>query len=313
MNKNTAFSFVMPAYKMKFLYKAIDSILKQSYKDFELIIVNDSSPENLEEIVNQFQDTRIKYKINEINIGGHDLVANWNLCIKYAKNDYIILATDDDMFEKDFLSKAVSLISLYPNVNIIRSGVKKIDEHDIVLDYEFPLKEYMTDREFTLFYAKGGTISCISNYIFRKDALQNNGGFVSFPHAHYSDDATVLALSYNGMACIPSNEMSFRMSDINLSNRPDLHLVKEQLKATEQYMGWFLKHINNINTNPNDFYERACYGGAKVRYLIMIEKLTNKIPICKMSIALRVFYSFKHLFKKERLRLTIFYFINKLG
>lgn len=313
MNKNTAFSFVMPAYKKRFLYKAIDSILNQSYKNFELIIVNDSSPENLQEIVNQFQDTRIKYEINKSNIGGHDLVANWNHCIHYAKNEYIILATDDDIFEKDFLSKAESLISKYPIVNIIRSGVKKIDKNEIVLDYEFPLKEYMTDREFTLFYAKGGTISCISNYIFRKDALQMNGGFVSFPQAHYSDDATVFALSYNGIACIPSNEMCFRVSDINLSNRSDFHLVKEQLKATEQYMGWFLKHIKKLDTIPNDFFERACYGGFKARYIIMIENLTNKIPLCKMFFVLKVFYSLKYLFKKERFELSISYFINKLG
>ena len=50
-----SFSFVMPAYKAKFLSKAINSILKQDYNDFELIIVNDASPENLKHIVNVIQ------------------------------------------------------------------------------------------------------------------------------------------------------------------------------------------------------------------------------------------------------------------
>lgn len=312
MDKNTAFSFVMPAYKKRFLFKAIDSILKQSYKDFELIIVNDSSPEDLEEIVNQFKDTRIRYVINEKNIGGYDLVANWNHCLQFANNDYIILATDDDMFEIDFLSKAEALISRYPNVNIIRSGVKKINEHEIVLDCEFPLKEYMTDREFTLFYAKGGTISCISNYIFRKDALKKSGGFISFPHAHYSDDATVLALSYNGIACIPSNEMSFRVSDINLSNRSDLHLVKEQLRSTEQFMGWYLNHVRKLDTIPNDFFERACYGGAKAKYITMIEKLLEKIPLSKLFFSIKTIYTLKHLFGRERILITAYYFVSKI-
>ncbi len=99
------------------------------------------------------------------------------------------------MFEPTFLEKTSALIKKYPSIDIIRSGVKKTDEHDLLLDHEFPLKEFMTGREFTLFYAKGGTISCVSNYIFKKDALIRNGGFIPFPRAHCSDDATALALA----------------------------------------------------------------------------------------------------------------------
>ena len=70
------FSFIMPAYKAKFLHKAIDSILKQTFHDFELVIVNDASPEQIKNIVNQFPDKRVRYEENKTNIGGKDLVAN---------------------------------------------------------------------------------------------------------------------------------------------------------------------------------------------------------------------------------------------
>lgn len=312
MDNNIKFSFIMPAYKKRFLFKAIDSILKQSYINFELIIIDDASPENLIEVIQQFQDSRIIYKNNKINIGRSDLVANWNHCIQFAKNEFIVLATDDDMYETNFLSEAVKIIQKYPYVDIIRSGVKKIDENEEVLDIEFPLKEYMTCREYTLFYAKGGTISCISNFILKKDALTRIGGFISFPHAHYSDDATTLAISKNGIACIPSNEVCFRVSTINLSNRSDFQIVKEQLKATELYMGWYLEHIKRLDINPNDFFERACYGGYKTRYLIMIEKLVGKIPIYKVFIALRIILSIKHLFTKEKIKLIALFLINKM-
>ena len=242
MDKNTAFSFVMPAYKKRFLYKAIDSILKQNYQDYELIIVNDASPEGLEDVIQQFHDERIRYEINHINIGRHDLIANWNHCIQFANNEYIILASDDDMFETDFLSKASMLISKYPKVDIIRSGVKKIDEHDKILDYEFPMKEYMTSREYTLSYAKGMTISCVSNYVFKKKALNNIGGFIPFPHAHYSDDATVLTLTLNGIACISTNEMNFRMSKSNLSNSWPEN-PKSLLNITAQFLNPVYIHV----------------------------------------------------------------------
>lgn len=312
MDDKIAFSFVMPAYKRQFLYMAIDSILKQSYQDFEVVIINDESPEGLDEVVQRFHDNRIRYEANHTNIGRKDLVANWNHCIQFAKCNYIILATDDDMFGPEFLQEAVRLINKYPNVDIIRSGVQKIDEKGKVLDIEFPFKEHMTNREFTLQYAKGGMISCVSNYIYRREALNNIGGFISFPRAHYSDDATALALSSNGVACMNTNNFKFRVSSINLSNRNDLTIVKEQLKATEQYMGWYLSHVKKLDTNPGDFFERASYGGYKSRYIYMIGILTSKIPLSRIHIAFQAIFGNKYLFKKEKYKIFSNYLIEQL-
>jgi glycosyltransferase involved in cell wall biosynthesis len=302
----------MPAYKVEYLAKAIDSILNQDHIDFELIIVNDASPENLKEIVNIYNDRRILYFENEQNIGGKDLVKNWNHCLSLANGDYIILATDDDMFEPEYLSNAAKLIEKYPNADIIRSGVKKIDKEDHILDFEFPLKEYMTNKEFALYYAKGGTISCVSNYIIKKTAIEKIGGFISFPRAHYSDDATALALTQNGIACIPLNNFKFRVSNINLSNRNDFKIVKEQLYATELYMEWYLKHIKTIDNTSDVFFERACYGGFKSRYITMIENLLSKIPFTKVYYVIHYIFSNRYLFKRERFILLSTYFINRL-
>lgn len=101
MKKSVCFSFIMPTYKALYLSKAIDSILNQTYTSFELVIINDASPDNIKEIVQRYNDVRIIYLENEQNIGGKDLVSNWNHCIKYAKYDHIILATDDDEFVRN--------------------------------------------------------------------------------------------------------------------------------------------------------------------------------------------------------------------
>ena len=99
-NKGINFSFILPAYKGRYLKEAINSILAQTYPYFELIIVNDKSPDDIDSIVNAFEDNRVSYYVNKENIGGKDLVAQWNHCLSFAKNEYVILATDDDLYEK---------------------------------------------------------------------------------------------------------------------------------------------------------------------------------------------------------------------
>ena len=59
------YSFVLPAYKAHFLSQAVDSILSQTYTEFELIIVNDASPEDLDSIVESYSDSRIRYYKNQ--------------------------------------------------------------------------------------------------------------------------------------------------------------------------------------------------------------------------------------------------------
>ena len=73
------FSITIPAYKRSYLKEAIDSCLAQTYGDFELIIVNDHSPENLDAIVTQYNDPRIRYYVNEKNCGAVNVVDNWNI------------------------------------------------------------------------------------------------------------------------------------------------------------------------------------------------------------------------------------------
>jgi len=309
---NISFSFIMPVYKSKFLRESIESILKQSYRNFEIVIVNDASPYNIHDIVCAYQDTRITYKENKHNIGGKDLVANWNQCILNAANDYIILASDDDTYEPCFLQEAVSLIKKYPNINILRSGVKLIDESGIITNYEFPLNEFLNCKEFTYFWAKGGLHSCVSNYIFRKESLYENGGFVHFPKAHYSDDATALTISQDGIICIPNPNFNFRISSISLSYAQNYQNTISQIKATNLFMTWYKNHLEKIYYNDSlNIFKNITLVLYKKKYISMLEILTSKIPLLKIATTIQLIWKCKHLYKKERIRLFAQYLLNK--
>ena len=91
------FSILLPVYKAKYLRDCIDSIIAQTYTDWELIIINDASPDPIDSIVTTYHDARIHYYVNETNIGGKDLVRQWNTCLVKAKGEYCICIGDDDI------------------------------------------------------------------------------------------------------------------------------------------------------------------------------------------------------------------------
>ena len=281
MKATPLFSFIMPAYKRQFLAKAIESILAQTYDDFELVVVNDASPENLREVVAEYDNQRLRYEENSENIGGRDLVANWNHCLQFAKGEYVILATDDDVIEPTYLEDAASLLNKYPDVDLLRQGVRKIGSNGEALEYELFPKEHLTASEFAYYWGCCGLISCISNFVFRRKALVAQGGFVSFPHAHYSDVATALAMSRNGVACVPDYNLSFRMSDINLSNRGEWRLALDQLEASRLFMLWVELHLKTIGS---DFFSRRAFYGFREQYKYMVENLVNNFASKRLSV-----------------------------
>src|ERR1035437_2425698 len=88
-------SVIMPVYNgERFIARASDSILNQTFNDFELIIINDSSTDNTEKVVSIYQDTRIKLIQNQKNLG---IVRSRNIVIADSLGDYISLLDADDI------------------------------------------------------------------------------------------------------------------------------------------------------------------------------------------------------------------------
>ena len=232
------YSFVLPAYKSDYLQDAIESILQQTLNDFELIIVDDASPYNLESIVKQYNDQRIVFHRNEVNIGGKNLVMNWNKCIKYAKGEYVILASDDDIYSPFFLQQVDERIKDYPDVDIIRSRVNRIESDGIITDIEQIYKPFMPFSEFVFYWLKG-IINCIANYAFKRTVLLDAGGFVDMPCAWYSDDITIVNMSVNGIATTDDALFYFRTSDKSISWTFNQETIRKKWKANGMFYQWF--------------------------------------------------------------------------
>ena len=242
------YSFVLPAYKACYFKEALDSILNQTYSDFELIIVNDASPEDLDSIVSQYDDPRITYYKNETNIGGKNLVEQWNKSLAYANGEYIILASDDDVYSLEYLENMNTLVDKYPEVNVFRPRIKRIDENGNILHIDGYISEYLSKIEYLYFWTSRLIGSGIPFFIFKKNALIEIGGFVNYPLAWFSDDATILRLADNGIVTCNKTLFAFRTSNINIStalnNEKSLSAKCEATKLFyEEHNNFLMNHV----------------------------------------------------------------------
>jgi len=101
-------SICIPTYKgEQTLGAAIESVLAQTLTDFELVVIDDQSPDGTRELVAGFADVRIRYLRNETNLGPE---GNWNRCLVEAKGKYFKLLPHDDVLRKDCLTRQVGVL-----------------------------------------------------------------------------------------------------------------------------------------------------------------------------------------------------------
>lgn len=213
------FSITIPAYKQKFLYEAIESCLAQTYKDFELIIVDDASPEDLKSIVEQFDDKRIRYYRNEKNCGALNVVDNWNICLGYAKGDYVICMGDDDRLLPNCLEEYSKLMDKHPCLNVYHGMTEIIDENTMITGMQEPRPE----REGMYSMISGRLRNCrqqyIGDWVFKRTALEHINGYVKMPMAWGSDDLTSYVLAKDsGVANTQVPVFQYRISNLTISN-----------------------------------------------------------------------------------------------
>lgn len=112
----------------KFLETAIESVLLQSLGNFELIIIDDASPDDTQTRVSPYlSDPRVRYLRNAENLGAQE---NWNRCLREARGGYIKLLPHDDSLEPDCLQKQVAALERHPHLVLAFSGRRIIDSRD---------------------------------------------------------------------------------------------------------------------------------------------------------------------------------------
>ena len=122
MNHSPKITVLMPVYNVApYVAEAIESILKQTYTDFELLIINDGSTDTTRDEVLKFMDSRIRFVENEQNIG---LANTLNKGIDLAKGEFIARMDGDDISLTRRLEKQVAILDMHPEIDICGAGYR---------------------------------------------------------------------------------------------------------------------------------------------------------------------------------------------
>lgn len=235
------FSITIPAFKATYLKECIESVLSQTYEDFELIIVNDASPEDLTSIVRSFDDSRILYHINEKNCGAINVVDNWNKCLSYATGDYIICMGDDDKLLPNCLEEYVKLINKYPNLGVYHAWTEIIDENSRVVQMQEPRPLY--EGVYSMMWGRWkGRLQYIGDFLFDRKRLVSNGGFYKLPLAWGSDDISVYIAAQNtGIANMQVPGFQYRVNSNTITSTGNESVKMEAIRLEEQWYNLFLE------------------------------------------------------------------------
>jgi len=281
MNKNV--SVIIPTYnRAQKLKNAIKTVLNQTYPYFELIIIDDNSSDETDEVVQSFNDERIRYIKNDENLGQ---VRARNKGIELSNYDFIAFLDDDDEWLPNKLKMQVkSLNSLSEEYCGVFTGIYVI-ENGKIIDTKVPQVEGDVFRD--LLTSKGCSIGNIT-FMLKRDALEKVGGFSSdLPAREDFELSLKLAKKYKfGIIKKPLVKVNFDSKDrvttdyskILTATERIYAKYKETIKKDKKIYAKFmykLAILELLNNNKND----------SIKYL---EKAIKTYPINIKYLSVRI-------------------------
>ena len=165
-------SIIFPVYNVeKYIEKTIESFLNQSYKDFELVFVNDGSTDNSKTIIeNKLKDANVKWQIIDITNSGQSVAKNTGFA--YSKGEYVVYMDSDDVVSSDFIE---TLLKQFENndIDISFCGFEFVKEQIPPTDENNNIKIYDRNNILNLFLQRKINFVVPSMMIKRKFIINN--------------------------------------------------------------------------------------------------------------------------------------------
>lgn len=258
-------SVIMPLYNgEKYLKEAIDSILHQTYADFELLLIDDASSDNTENVIRSYNDNRIVYIKNEENLG---LIKTLNKGLNFAKGEFIARMDQDDIADVTRFKKQINLFEKNPDLGVCGTWFTCFGDQikERVLDHP----ENDEDIKISLL---GRSTLGHPTVMMRKSAIQDLRYDENYTSAE--DYEFWIRLSrVTKLQNIPESLLQYRFHDSNIS------VLDQPLQAenAKKIIGNQLKYIGLNHSDSNIKMSEILFGNFYIHYFSDSEfkKLTN--------------------------------------
>ena len=253
-------SIIIPVYNAeKTIEKCVSSILKQTYKNYEVLLIDDGSSDNSLDVIQKYKKHE---NIKVLTQENHGVAYTRNRGIKEATGDYIMFIDNDDFIDSDYIEKHITAISK-ENSDIVMSGYRRINVENKVLHEEKLRDTYWSRFIVTAPWAK----------VYRRDfLLKNNIEFLSYGIGEdvyfnlliYSFDPKITILNYIGYNWFFNTKSVSNTSQKGLNKNVDilflLNKIIEKYDSIDGYLSYYLIRyyiwyllFSGRNANKKDF------------------------------------------------------------
>lgn len=247
------YSFIIPVYNTaKYLNRCLDSIVKQTYKNFEIIIVNDGSTDNSKDIINMYKKQNTNIKVVEQKNSGLSVARNHG--VSKSSGKYIVFVDSDDYIEEKLLEVIDKEID---NVDVLRyqvieeddSKTKCVKHEENGFDCVSGIKAFEKISQY--YYVE--TAWC---YVFnRKYFIKNKFSFM--PNVYHEDYGLIPYIVYKASKVKSINYLGYhyitRQGSI-MNNNDYNKTVKKAFDMLNQYKNLILISKKNLNCSNKDDY-----------------------------------------------------------
>lgn len=257
---------VIPAYKASFLQETLNSLARQSDKRFNVYIGNDAGPSGIDQIIQGFKKIlNIKYVRFKENVGGHDLVAQWERCVELSGvENYIWILPDDDTVEKDCVGLFLKEIEVRPKLDVYRFNTNYIDDKDQILNVNPIHPAHESAYAYVEARLKRQRNTSLGEHIFSRE-IYNRVGFRHFPLAWCADDVAWIEFGQkNGIKLISdSSNVANTMVNIRVSAENISSIGKDysipKLNASLEFLLFILEMNNKQLLKPIPGFKELSY------------------------------------------------------
>jgi glycosyltransferase involved in cell wall biosynthesis len=194
MGNEHLISIILPSYNLsKYIWRTIESVIAQTYKNWELIVIDDGSSDDSIEVIKKYaeSETRIKPTYLEKNVG---MCTVFNIALEQAKGKYIARIDADDFWEPEKLAKQYNYMESNPSCGASFTWVKVIDENEQELpttecegrDRTFNSENRTRAQWLRTFFFEGCRV-CHPSAMIRKAALDAIGGKYNYIYSQVQD------------------------------------------------------------------------------------------------------------------------------